>query len=71
MVHVSKFAKGRGPTLKYFPVLQEYTDMFLKEVSRLPPNINIDFTINLVPYVAMMSKSTYTMRTLELVELKM
>lgn len=38
---------------------------------RLPPKRDIDFTINLVPRVALVSKSPYRMSTLELMELKL
>jgi len=62
----------KGPKLEDYLVLQEFKDVFLEEVSRLPPKMDIDFTINLVPREAhSISKAPYKMSTPELVELKM
>ena len=45
--------------------------MCFHEIPRLPPNRDIDFTIELVPRVAPVSKKPYRMSTLEMLELKM
>ena len=45
--------------------------MFLDEVLGLPPKRDIDFTIELVPGAAPVSKTPYRMSTLEMLELKM
>jgi hypothetical protein len=42
-----------------------------KEVPRLPPKRDIDFSINLMPGAAPVSKTPYIMSTLELKELQM
>ena len=45
--------------------------MFLDEIPRLPPKRDIDFTIELVPGAAPVSKTPYKMSTPEILELKM
>jgi len=52
-------------------VLQEFRDVFPDEVPGLPPKRDIDFTIELVPGAAPVSKTPYRMSTPELLELKM
>jgi len=52
-------------------VLQEFRDVFPDEISGLPPKRGIDFTIELVPRAAPVSKAPYRMSTLEMLELKM
>jgi hypothetical protein len=49
-------------------VLTEFKDVF-QEVPGLPPKRYIDFSINLMPGAAPVSKSPYRMSTLELKEL--
>ena len=45
--------------------------MFPNEIPRLPPKRDIDFTIELVPGAAPVSKTPYRMSTPEILELKM
>ena len=45
--------------------------MFLDEIPGLPPKRDIDFTIELVPGAALVSKAPYRMSTPEMLELKM
>ena len=52
-------------------MLQEFKDMFSNEVPGLPPNRDIDFTIDLMPRVAPVSRTPYIMSTSELLEQKM
>ena len=52
-------------------MLQEFRDVFPDEIPRLPPKRDIDFTIELVPGTAPMSKTPYKMSTPEMLELKM
>ena len=54
-----------------FHVLQEIGDVFLDEIPKLPPKRDIDFTIDLVPGAAPVSKTPYRMSTPESLELKM
>jgi hypothetical protein len=51
-------------------VLTEFKDVF-QEVPGLPPKRDIDFSINLMPGAAPMSKDPYRMSTPELKELKL
>ena len=51
--------------------MKEFVDVFPNEIQGLPPKRDIDFTIDLVPRVALVSKTPYRMSTLELLELKM
>jgi hypothetical protein len=46
-------------------VLKEFEDIF-KEVSRIPSKIDIDFSVNLIPGVALVSRAPYRMSTSEL-----
>jgi hypothetical protein len=70
-VHILDLAEDRGPNLEDYKILQEYVDVFLEEVPRYSPKRGIDFTINLMPGVAPVSKVPYTMSTLELIEHRM
>jgi hypothetical protein len=51
-------------------VLTEFKDIF-QEVPRLPPKRDIDFSINLIPGAALVSKNPYRMSTPELNELQL
>jgi hypothetical protein len=57
--------KTKGPSLEEFSVLQEFEDVF-QEIPGLPPKREIDFSIDLVPGVAPVSKTPYRMSTPEL-----
>ena len=50
------------------PVLRDFEDVF-REIPVLPPKRDIDFSIDLVPGVAPVSKTPYKMGTPELKEL--
>ena len=52
-------------------MLQEFKDVFPDEILGLPPKRDIDFTIELVPRAALVSKTPYKMSTPEMLELKM
>ena len=69
--HILEISGDEAPRLEDFHVLQELRDVFPDEIPRLPPKREIDFTIELVPRVAPMSKTPYMMSTLEMLELKM
>jgi hypothetical protein len=51
-------------------VLKEFKDVF-QEAPRLPPKRDIDFSINLMPGSAPVSKAPYRMSMLELKELQL
>jgi hypothetical protein len=60
----------KGPSLEYFSVLQEFEDVF-QEILVLSPRREIDFSIDLVPRDASVSKTHYRISTLEIKELQM
>jgi hypothetical protein len=68
--HVEELDNTKGPSLKYFSVLQEFKDVF-QEIPIFPPRREIYFSIDLVPGAAPVSKTPYIMSTLELKELQM
>ena len=69
--HVLEATKNETPRLEDFHVLQEFRDVFPDEIPVLPPKRDIDFTIELIPRAAPMSKTHYRMSTPDLLVLKM
>ena len=69
--HILETTRDETPRLEDYQVLQEFKDVFLYEIPGLPPKRDIDFTIELVPGAALVSKTPYRMSTLEMLELKM
>ena len=59
--HVLEVAENETPRLEEFHVLQEFKDVFPNEILGIPPKRDIDFTIELVPEIAPVSKTPYTM----------
>ncbi|KAL0536830.1 hypothetical protein IC582_025792 [Cucumis melo] len=53
------------------PVVKEFLDVFLDDLSGLPPDREIEFTIELLPGTAPISQAPYRMAPSELKELKM
>jgi hypothetical protein len=62
--------KYKVPNLEYHAILEDFQDV-LKEVLGITPNRVIDFSINLMPRVGLVSKTPYIMSTPELKELQM
>jgi hypothetical protein len=56
--------------LEEIHVVQEFPDMFLDNLPRMPPEKAIEFKIELHPDTAPIAKSPYRMTLVELVELK-
>lgn len=56
------------PSIEYFPMLQEFVDVF-QEVWG-PPKRDIDFSIDLVVGITLVSKAPYRMGTPELKKLQ-
>ena len=52
------------------PVVRDYPDVFRDELSRLPPHKKVDFSIELEPGTAPISRALYRMTPAELKELK-
>jgi hypothetical protein len=67
--HLAETPRDKVPNLEDYAVLEDFEDVF-KEVPGLPPRRDIDFSINLMPREAPVSK-THRMSTLELKELQM
>jgi hypothetical protein len=61
----------KGPSLDQYPVLSEFKDVFPKELPGLPPERELDFTIELKPGADPISKTPYRMTAPELCELQM
>ena len=64
-------SKDKTATLYSIPIIREFVDVFPEEIPGLPPKRNIDFTIELVPGAAPVSRAPYRMGVPELTELKM
>jgi hypothetical protein len=61
----------KGPSLDQYPVLLEFKDVFLNELSGLPPERELDFTIEIKPGAEPISKTPYRMKTPKLCDLQM
>eukprot|EP00253_Pinus_taeda_P035016 PITA_35016 len=64
-------SESNKSTLENIPVVREFADVFPEEIPGLPPKWNLDFTIELVPGAAPVSRAPYRMSVPELTELKM
>jgi hypothetical protein len=62
--------KDKVSNIEDCAVLKEFEDVF-KEIPGFPPKRDIDFSINLMPGAAPVSKTPYRMSTPELKELQM
>jgi hypothetical protein len=62
--------KDKVPNLEDYAVLEDFEYVF-KEVQGLSPKRDIDFSINLMPGAALVSKTPYRMSTPEMKELQM
>ena len=69
--HILEGTRDETFRLEDYQVLQEFRDVFPDEILGLPPKRDIDFTIELVPGAAPVSKAPYRMSTPEMLELKM
>ena len=63
--------KLKKKNLDALPVVREFKDVFPDEIPQLPPKREIDFSIDLVPGAALVSRAPYRMSPPELMELKM
>eukprot|EP00253_Pinus_taeda_P023509 PITA_23509 len=63
--------KNKENPLEHLLVIKEFADVFPEEIPRLPPKRDIDFTIDLIPGAAPVSRTPYRMSVPELTELKM
>jgi hypothetical protein len=56
--------------LKVIKVVSEFPDVFLEELSGMPPKRKVEFAIELIPGTTPISKRAYRVSGPELVELK-
>jgi hypothetical protein len=61
----------KGPSLDQYLVFSEFKDVFPNELPGLPPERELDFTIELKPSAEPISKTPYWMKAPQLCELKM
>jgi hypothetical protein len=61
----------KGPSLDQYPVLSEFKDVFPNELPGLPPERELDFTIEIKPGTEPISKTLYQLTASELCELQM
>jgi hypothetical protein len=68
-IHVLESVEDDKPKLEDHPILRDYRDMFLEEVSGLLSRRDIEFSIELAPGAVPVSRTPYMMSTPEIVEL--
>jgi hypothetical protein len=68
---VEALNERKGPSLDQYLVLSEFKDVFPNELPGLPPERELDFTIEIKPSVESISKTLYRMTVPELCELQM
>ena len=59
-----------SPDLTSIPVVCEFSDVFPEDLRRLPPDREVEFSIELEPGTAPLSRCSYHMALKELAELK-
>lgn len=59
-----------GACLEDIPIVREFIDVFPEDLPGLPPDREVEFTIELVPGTTPISKAPYRMAPIELKELK-
>ncbi|MCI14287.1 cellular nucleic acid-binding protein, partial [Trifolium medium] len=59
-----------GVKMEELPIVCEFSDVFLEDVSDVPPEREVEFTIDLVPGTSPISMAPYRMSASELNELK-
>jgi hypothetical protein len=52
------------------PVVREFQDVFTQDLPRMPPDREIEFTVDLIPRTSLIAQAPYKMGPKELVELK-
>ncbi|KAL8124891.1 hypothetical protein AgCh_012526 [Apium graveolens] len=61
--------KKETPTLHEIPIVREFPDIFLEELPGLPPDREIEFSIDLIPRAKPVSKAPYRMAPMEMKDL--
>ena len=69
---LDRFMRNKPPTFKgrFDPVVQEFSDVFPDDITDLPPEREVEFTIDLVLGTSPISIAPYWMSASELGELK-
>ena len=62
--------RQEGTRLEDIPIVKEFPDVFLDDISGLPPDREVEFTIDLIPGTEPISIPPYRMAPVELRELK-
>ncbi|XP_042426166.1 uncharacterized protein LOC122014037 [Zingiber officinale] len=70
LLSMIKTDQDHTPQLSDIPIVREYPDVFPEELPGLPPKRQVEFTIELIPGTAPVSKAPYRMAPKELEELK-
>ncbi|XP_042472403.1 uncharacterized protein LOC122055074 [Zingiber officinale] len=70
LLSMIKIDQDTTTQLSDIPIVQEYPDVFPEELPGLPPKRQVEFTIELIPGTAPVSKAPYRMAPKELEELK-
>ncbi|KAM0045044.1 putative nucleotidyltransferase, Ribonuclease H [Helianthus debilis subsp. tardiflorus] len=65
-----KATSSEEPNIDDYPTVCDFPDVFPKELPGLPPDREVEFTIDLIPGAEPISKAPYRMAPLELKELK-
>jgi hypothetical protein len=65
------YEKGVAKGLEHLPVVKEFADVFPEELPGMPPERELEFTIDLKPRTEPIARTPYRMSTPELQELKM
>ena len=63
--------KGVAEGLEHLPVVKDFADVFLEELPGMPPERELEFTIDLKLGTKPIARTPYRMSTPELQELKM
>ena len=70
VIHITAVENQEDAEIKKIPIVKEFSDVFPKELPGIPPEREIDFSIDLTPGTTPISKAPYRMATAELQELK-
>ncbi|GJU86384.1 hypothetical protein Tco_1293930 [Tanacetum coccineum] len=61
--------KSEEKRLKDVPIVRDFPDVFLEDLSGLPPTRQVEFRIDLVPGVAPVARAPYRLASSEIKEL--
>ncbi|XP_019171967.1 PREDICTED: uncharacterized protein LOC109167403 [Ipomoea nil] len=62
--------KAKGNVAQTIPVVREFLDVFPEEIPSMPPPREVEFSVDLIPGTAPISKAPYRLATKEMQELK-